>query len=76
MKQVELHPASVWDCEECGRENFCRMVKPELTEEDLQELREDHGLHVCDTGLFLMAPDKVKCAYCFFEFETTEDRDQ
>lgn len=52
------------------------MVKPELTEEDLQELREDHGLQACDTGLFLMAPDKVKCAHCFAEFETTEDRDQ
>lgn len=73
MQTVELHPASVWDCEECGRENFCRLVRPEFSEADLAELKEDHGVEAHETGEFLTFPETVKCQFCFTEFATEDD---
>lgn len=67
---VELHPAHVWDCENCGLENFCRSVRPSLTEEEVEELRDEHGIQPFDTGEFLTAPNVVICRYCGHKFET------
>lgn len=39
--QVELHAAFVWDCDECGRENFERAVEGNLTNEILNAMDAD-----------------------------------
>jgi hypothetical protein len=64
LKTVELHPASRWDCEECGRENFCRMFPYRPTDAELAEVMQE------DTGHeWLTAPKFVTCQYCKAKFE-------
>ena len=70
---IELHPAFVYDCDNCGRENFVRAVRIEADEETMQELREEHGIEAYDVGDWCQAPVTVKCAYCNTEYETVGD---
>ena len=70
---VELHPAYMWDCPECGAENFERGVIVEMDEEGIQALRRDYGVEDAVTGDFMMAPEEVTCRKCGKEF-TTEDQ--
>lgn len=70
MDTVELRPAFMWDCEECGRENFTRAIVPEMSVEDLAELKEDHGIEENETGEFLMMPKRVTCPDCGNEFRS------
>ena len=67
---VELHLAYMWDCHSCGRENFARSMVPSLSEDELEELREEHGVQPWETGEFSTAPGTVKCAFCGEEFAT------
>lgn len=74
MRKVELHHAFVWDCDECGRENFCNGLDPELTAEEIEELKEIHGIEPSELGgKFLLAPATVICKYCKTEFETDNE---
>jgi transcription elongation factor Elf1 len=70
MRTVELHPAHTWDCDDCGAENFVRCVVPEMSEEDLAELRDDHGVQPWETGQFMTMPNEVTCAKCGATFTT------
>lgn len=74
MKVVELHPAHVWDCDECGRENFCRGVVVELSEEDKEAMIVQEGGVPEDwaTGNWLTAPELVRCVHCGIEFRTRD----
>ena len=67
---VELHLAYMWDCHECGRENFARAMVPTLTEEELEELRDEHGVQPWETGKFTTGPGQVTCAHCQAVFQT------
>ena len=70
--KVELHLAWMWDCEDCGRENFIRAVemsKEEIREEIESEL-EDEDIDNIDS--VVDAPEMVKCQFCGKEFETEE----
>ena len=77
MEQVELHQAFMYDCPECGRENFVRAIHIETSDEeqddmirllagieDWEEVPDD--LH----GMFLVAPSNVTCEHCGEELET------
>ena len=66
-KTVELHPAHVWDCPDCGGENFCRCVVFEPDEADIKM-----GYL---PGAWLTAPDWVTCAHCGIEHECEDMRD-
>lgn len=71
---IELHPAYMWDCDECGRENFARAVYPELSEDEVRELAYDMGvIESADDdlppGMILMAPNKVQCIFCNAKFD-------
>lgn len=72
VRSIELHPAFVWTCEDCGRENFTRVVRlePELVPDLIPEDRraEVEGRE----GDWCLAPDRVTCAYCGAEYETEE----
>jgi hypothetical protein len=61
MDPVELHPAHVWDCPECGIENFCRCV---FFEPDAQDM--EMGI---EQGMWLTAPDQVTCTSCATTFD-------
>jgi len=67
--KIELHMAYVWDCDSCGRENFCRGAVLEFSEEDRAELREEHGVEEWESGEWMSAPEEVTCQHCGKEFE-------
>lgn len=80
MKTVELHPAAVWDCDECGVENFCRHIKPEMIDRDqtVSMLMEEMDIpqfeaeKAADNGEWVIAPSEVKCRSCGAVFATQE----
>lgn len=72
-KTVELNPAYVWDCDECGLENFERARRFEASEEDIAEMRDEHGVEDWDEGEFLVAPTAVMCRHCGETFDSKPD---
>lgn len=66
--RVELRLAFAWDCPECGREQFARAIVPEMSPENIAELRDDHGIAAWDEGLFCHSPPEVTCAFCGLVF--------
>lgn len=62
--KAELSPAFVWDCSECGRENFERTVVAELSTEEMDELRYEHGVAFNEGGHFMTSPSVVECKHC------------
>jgi hypothetical protein len=60
----------MWDCNTCGRENFCRSMVPELGDEELAELQDEHGVNPWEAGKFSTAPGTVTCEYCGETFTT------
>ena len=70
ISKVILHPAYMFDCDNCGRENFVRAVLPEMSPEDEQRLREDEGVESYEEGHWVTYPDKVECFHCGADFET------
>jgi rubredoxin len=64
---VEMHPAYVWDCDNCGGENFERAVVYEFTPEERRELAEQG--EEPETGNWMTHPDHVKCRHCGAAFE-------
>lgn len=67
---VELQPAFAFHCEECGAEGFVRAIVPELSKEDEQAIREEHGMEPWEAGCVTMLPATVKCKECGTEFDT------
>jgi predicted nucleic acid-binding Zn ribbon protein len=63
MKTIELRPAHTWDCDDCGRENFCRGVVAEPSEDERREMEETTG-EAFVMGHWMTAPDEVTCAHC------------
>lgn len=78
MQSVHLSPAYVWDCPECGRENFQRTVSVVLrageNTGDEEIIRHLGGLDAHDPipkGMQVVAqsrPDRVTCRHCNVEF--------
>lgn len=68
MNKVELHQAWMWDCDNCGRENFTRGIRPELSIEDKLFLKEERDIDIEDEGEFIMMPPNVTCNYCKSSF--------
>jgi DNA-directed RNA polymerase subunit RPC12/RpoP len=66
QSQVELIPAYVWDCPECGRENFQRGIIAPITEED----REEMVLEENAVGHWTTIPNVVTCKHCGSAFDT------
>lgn len=71
MTHPELRLAYEWTCDACGRDQFLRAVHldtSQLSEEELRELRDDHGVEPWEPGRWLMRPDRVQCRFCGTEF--------
>lgn len=75
IPKAELRPAWAWVCDECGGENFCRAVVAELSDEDREEVEEEHGVESGRTGDWVTTPDDVWCRHCgeFHLVEQPED---
>lgn len=80
-EKVELHPAHMWDCPECGRENFCRSIvyHPEPGETMRDVVAHVLGVEpfevpddMAENSFWMTAPDKVTCAHCGEAFETED----
>ncbi len=77
--QVEIHPAFVWTCEECGSENFERAVVHEVSPEEHWELRElypDQDPDDLGTGTWLTYPGDVACRHCGAQFDAVDPHGQ
>ncbi|HVL14133.1 MAG TPA: hypothetical protein VM529_16300 [Gemmata sp.] len=81
MSIVNLSPAYVWDCEDCGRENFQRAVSLKLDprdDGDAETIRRMHGLSEGEPipptlGVGMMTrPNRVTCKHCGTEFEAAD----
>ena len=57
---VELQPAFVWHCHDCGRENFDRPEICEMTDEECEEAAMESGFSF-DEGCFTFLPTRVFC---------------
>lgn len=70
MASIELHLAFVWDCDDCGRENFVRSIVGEFDEDAMKEMREEHGITAYECGEWHTAPTSVTCQHCGSTFAT------
>lgn len=72
LQLVELVPAFSWACESCGAENFSRSVVAEFSEEEMEELRREHGVQPWEAGHFVQKPTIVECCRCHQKFGTID----
>ena len=69
MKTVELRHAYEWTCDECGRDNYSRGIKPSLEELD------DDEREMLDDGEWMMQPMEVTCPHCGTTFKVEHDEE-
>ena len=72
---IELVPAFVWTCDNCGRDNFERAIVCELSPEERQEINEANGIEDGEMGDWMLAPEEVKCPHCDAGYTTRHFRD-
>lgn len=81
MKKIEANPAIWWYCEDCGKENFERLILDESYTKDynqmmlnnIEEAFRDNDINTddideisCEIMLF---PEIVECKHCGTKFE-------
>lgn len=67
--KIELEPAHRWQCPDCHEKNFVECVPCEFTDDEIVELKYEHGIDPLQGGEFLTAPKHVVCQRCFSKFE-------
>lgn len=73
--EVEVRQAFEWTCPECGTDHFGRLIVPEMSDddrEDVLELLEQMGLDGMEgvTATPCWLPEKVTCPDCNLKFRT------
>jgi DNA-directed RNA polymerase subunit RPC12/RpoP len=66
----------VYDCDECGRENLVRPIRPDLSPEDEQETRAALGIEPWEEGEICQMPDEVQCQFCGAKYRVHDVRDE
>lgn len=69
METVELIPAHLWTCPNCGRERFERCVVLERPGKEVVDVMNDAGLNPLET-LILSDPGTVECPDCELTYNT------
>lgn len=67
---VELHTALMFDCPECGLENFVRLAHPTLDDAEIDEMCEERGIPNDGNWMFAIHPEEVTCQFCKKTFPT------
>lgn len=84
LPAAELYPAYVWDCPECGRENFQRSISRVLDPDDdddrevIQGLYGPGALDEAEGGRRVRSqttPNSVVCRHCAATFRAVNDLD-
>ena len=70
---VEMRLAFEWTCPDCGTDQFERSMMPDMGDDELAELKDEHGIEPFDIGEFQMQPTKVTCERCSRTFPTFKD---
>lgn len=71
--RVELMPATLWTCPDCGRDHFARCVVAEMSPEDAEEVRAELGVQPWHEGVLLLTnPESVHCPDCDKDFEAVD----
>lgn len=70
--KVEIHDAFVYDCPNCGRENFIRSFSEDLTPDEVNELVDKYGEdpEYWSSGCWASRPTEVTCEFCSSSYET------
>lgn len=68
---ADLNGAYVWDCDNCGTENWCRAIT--LSSEEAKELEAHEGIEVDDEGEWKTCPEEVTCSLCGSVYRTFDD---
>lgn len=78
MPTVEVHPAWVFTCDECGQDSFCRSVVIEI-DDPFERWQAGVQMGVIEAwqevedipeGIFQSYPNIVTCGHCGAQFET------
>lgn len=70
---IELHPAFVFDCEQCGKETFGRLLVREYDAETLAQMRDEHGIESWEAGDWIEFPGRVTCQHCGKVFDVANE---
>ena len=68
-RKAELHIAYMFDCDECGAENFVRGVRVELSQNEMEFVKDFHNI-VDEDCLLTQQPSEVTCKACGAHFYT------
>lgn len=68
-EKVELLPSLFWICPECGEDNFVRVIREEMSEEDESKMLEDIDDPDAVSAESYLYPLEVECSNCNEEFE-------
>lgn len=63
---IQLHHAAVWDCDNCGREIFVRVVTID------NSVDQKHVPTKSDKSITISIPRVVTCPHCFTAFSTED----
>lgn len=74
---IELHDAYVWDCDECGVENWTRavIVTPESLDAETRAILDEAAGDDWVTGDIVTRPDVVTCRHCGTEYDADDTGD-
>ncbi len=83
MRTVETHLAYVWDCDECGIENFVRSITTTLDRNDPEDVAKvKRGLNLDEDddlddvwAALQTSPKTVTCKGCKTTFRTKDSAD-
>ena len=73
MAKAALHPAWVWDCPECGEENFARATVYDVSDEEIQDMRDRLEMDDDESGFYQSCPIEVECYSCGEVFDANLD---
>ena len=74
---AELHPAAVWDCDECGVENYVRQIKHDMSGDDREWVKEKFGFTEFELQEkeFYQMPLVITCRQCGTQFDSVDIED-
>ena len=70
-REVELKPVWQWHCLQCETTQTHDYVIAELTDDEREQMKIDHGIYGAETGDFVMRPSVVWCEICGEQFDVT-----